>query len=55
MLRYGSFFTDMVAGFVFVMSIGLLIVSPLPVRRHSAVIINTDSKDNVTLAAAEQE
>jgi hypothetical protein len=37
MFQYGRFFTDMVTGFVCVMSVGLLIVSPLPARRNAVV------------------
>jgi hypothetical protein len=55
MVKFGMFFVDLVTGFVFVMSVGLLIVAPLPARRHSTVVPSTDGKDNVTLTAVERE
>lgn len=55
MVKFGMFFIDLVTGFVFVMSIGLLIVAPSPARRDSTVVPSTDGKDNVTLTAAEPE
>jgi hypothetical protein len=55
MVRFGRFFIDMVTGFVFVMTVGLLIVAPLPARRHPAVVLDTDGKNNVTFTAGEQD
>jgi hypothetical protein len=52
MLRFGKFFVDVVTGFVFVMSVGLLILAPLPPRRHSASTDTGGTNDPVTLTAA---